>query len=204
MGIHMKLYSVGVRGGLKKISKAAFREDEAYLIDDSKTIYLWFGSNITKKRRELSVDKTKLRNEKNENIANIQIIIQNKEYGAFLAIKDSLMKGEIKKQNLERRPELEIKFEETLELIEAGLSPDLEAKITLAAHKLSKKNISYKNLCQLLAEMQLDLNKGPNKASKNEIQKKTQEIFKSSSTYEEICWLIAQLKAITDKSSKDS
>ena len=32
----MKLYSVGVRGGLKKISKAAFREDEAYLIDDSK------------------------------------------------------------------------------------------------------------------------------------------------------------------------
>ena len=200
----MKLYSVGVRGGLKKISKAAFREDEAYLIDDSKTIYLWFGSNITKKRRELSVDKTKLRNEKNENIANIQIIIQNKEYGAFLAIKDSLMKGEIKKQNLERRPELEIKFEETLELIEAGLSPDLEAKITLAAHKLSKKNISYKNLCQLLAEMQLDLNKGPNKASKNEIQKKTQEIFKSSSTYEEICWLIAQLKAITDKSSKDS
>jgi len=200
----MKLYSVGVRGGLKKISKAAFREDEAYLIDDSKTIYLWFGSNITKKRRELSVDKTKLRNEKNENIANIQIIIQNKEYGAFLAIKDALMKGEIKKQNLERRPELEIKFEETLELIEAGLSPDLEAEITLAAHKLSKKNISYKNLCQLLAEMQLDLNKGPNKASKNEIQKKTQEIFKSSSTYEEICWLIAQLKAITDKSSKDS
>jgi len=200
----MKLYSVGVRGGLKKISKAAFREDEAYLIDDSKTIYLWFGSNITKKRRELSVDKTKLRNEKNENIANIQIIIQNKEYGAFLAIKDALMKGEIKKQNLERRPELEIKFEETLELIEAGLSPDLEAEITLAAHKLSKKNISYKNLCQLLAEMQLDLNKGPNKASKNEIQKKTQEIFKSSSTYEEICWLIAQLKAITDKGSKDS
>jgi hypothetical protein len=200
----MKLYSVGVRGGLKKISKAAFREDEAYLIDDSKTIYLWFGSNITKKRRELSVDKTKLRNEKNENIANIQIIIQNKEYGAFLAIKDALMKGEIKKQNLERRPELEIKFEETLELIEAGLSPDLEAEITLAAHKLSKKNISYKNLCQLLAEMQLDLIKGPNKASKSDVLKKTQEIFESSSTYEEICWLIAQLNAIADKSSMNS
>ena len=200
----MKLYSVGVRGGLKKISKAAFREDEAYLIDDFKTIYLWFGSNIAKKRRELSVDKTKLRNEKNENIANIQIIIQNKEYGAFLAIKEALMKGEIKKQNLERRPELEIKFEETLELMEAGLSPDLEAEITLAAHKLSKKNISYKNLCQLLAEMQLDLIKGPSKASKSDILKKTQEIFESSSTYEEICWLIAQLNAIANKSSIDS
>ncbi|NVM45487.1 MAG: hypothetical protein HWN79_11280 [Candidatus Lokiarchaeota archaeon] len=200
----MKLYSVGVRGGLKKINKADFQENEVYLIDDSKTMYLWFGSNITKKRRNLSLDKTKLRNEKNENAANIQIIIQNKEYGAFLAIKDALMKGEIKKQNLERRPELEIKFEETLELIEAGISPDLEAEITLAAHKLSKKNISYKNLCQLLAEMQMDLIKGPNKATKSEILKKTQEIFESSSTYEEICWLIAQLNVIADKSSIDS
>ena len=200
----MKLYSVGIRGGLKKINKADFQGDEVYLIDDSKTMYLWFGSNITRKRRDLSIDKTKLRNKKNENAVNIQIIIQNKEYGAFIAIKDALMKGKIRKQDLERRPELEIRFEETLELIEAGISPDLEAEITLAAHKLSKKNISYKNLCQLLAEMQLDLNKGPNKASKNEIQKKTQEIFKSSSTYEEICWLIAQLKAIADKSSKDS
>lgn len=200
----MKLYSVGVRGGLKKISKAEFLEDEVYLIDDSKTIYLWFGSNMTKKRRDISINKAKLINDKKENAANIQIIMQNKEYGAFIAIRDALMKGEIKKQNLERRPELEIQFEETLELIEAGISPDLEGEITLAAHKLSKKNISYKNLCQLLAEMQLDLNKGKNKVSKEEIQKKTQEIFESSSTYEEICWLIAQLNVIANKSPKDS
>ena len=204
MKLHMKLYSVGVRGGLKKINKADFQEDEVFLIDDSKTMYLWFGSNITKKRRDLSIDKTKLRNEKNENTANIKIITQNKEYGAFIPIKEALKKGEIKKQNLTRRPELEIQFEETLELIEAGITPDLEGEITLAAHKLSKQNISYKNLCHLLAEIQLDLNKGPNKALKNEIQRKTQEIFESSSTYEEICWLIAQLKVIADKSTEES
>jgi len=187
----MKLYSVGVRGGLKKISKAHFQDDEVYLIDDSKTMYLWFGSNIAKKRRDLSLNKAKLVNNKKENAANIQMITQNKEYGAFIAIKEALKKGEIKKQNLERRPELEIQFEETLELIEAGLSPDLEAEITLAAHKQS-------------AKMQLDLMKGPNKASKNEIQKKTQEIFESSSTYEELCWLIAELNAIANKYSMDS
>ena len=204
MKLHMKLYIVGVRGGLKKTNKADFQEDEVYLIDDSKTMYLWFGSNITKKRRDLSIDKTKLRNEKNENTANIQIITQNKEYGAFIPIKEALKKGEIKKQNLTRRPELEIQFEETLELIEAGISPDLEAEITLAAHKLSKKKISYKNLCQLLAEMQMDFIKGPNKTNKSEILKKTQEIFESSSTYEEICWLITQLNVIANKRSKDS
>jgi len=200
----MKLYSVGVRGGLKKINKADFLEDEVYLIDDFKTMYLWFGSNITQKRKDISINKANLINEKKDNAANIQTITQNKEYGAFIAIKDALMKGEIKKQDLKRRPELEIQFEETLELLEAGISPDLEAEITLAAHKLSQKKISYKNLCQLLAEIQLDLNKGPNKASKNEIQSKTQEIFESSSTYEEICWLIAQLNVIAEKSSKDS
>ena len=200
----MKLYSVGVRGGLKKISKADFQGDEVYLIDDSKTMYLWFGSNVTKKRRDLSIKKAKLINDKKESAASIQIITQNKEYGAFIAIRDALKKGEIKRQNLERRPELDIQFEETLELIEAGLSPDLEGEITLAAHKLSQENKSYKKLCQTLAKMQLDLNKGPNKASKNEIQKKTQEIFESSSTYEEICWLIAQLNAIADKSSMDT
>ncbi len=204
MGSHMKLYSVGVRGGLKKISKADFQEDEVYLIDDSKTMYLWFGSKIPKKRRDLSINKAKLINDKKENASSIQLIIQNKEYGAFTAIKDALKKGEIKKQNLKRRPELEIQFKETLELIEAGLSPDLEAEITLASHKLSQENKSYKKLCQTLAKMQLDLIKGPNKASKNEIQKKTQEIFKSSSTYEELCWLIAELNEIADKHSMDS
>ena len=107
----MILYSVGVRGGLKKIGKADFQENEVYLIDDSKTMYLWFGSNITQKRREVSQNKANLINDRKENAANIQIINQNKEYGAFLAIKEDLMKGEIKKQNLERRPELEIRFD---------------------------------------------------------------------------------------------
>jgi hypothetical protein len=162
-------------------------------------MYLWFGSNIAKKRRDISLNKAKLLNEKYENTINIKIIDQKKEYGAFLAIKDMLIKGELKKHDLQRRPELEIQFEETVELIEAGLDPDLEAEITLAAHELSKKKISYKNLCQLLAETQLDLISGEKKASKSEVQKKTQEIFESSSTYEEICWLIAELKVIANK-----
>ncbi|MFX1287217.1 MAG: hypothetical protein ACFFFY_01480, partial [Promethearchaeota archaeon] len=70
----MKIYNVGVRGGLKKVSKADFKEDEVYLIDDSKTIYLWFGTSITKKRRDISLNKAELLNEKKENSVNIQII----------------------------------------------------------------------------------------------------------------------------------
>ena len=197
----MILYSVGVRGGLKRISKAEFKEDNVYLIDDFKTIYVWFGSNISKKRKDITINKANLLNEKKEKTANLQIIEQNKEYGAFIVIKDLLSKGLKQKEVIERRAELKIQIEETMELIEAGLNPDLEAEITIAANDLSKKKESYKDLCETLAQLQLELLKGSKKTSKEEIQIKTQEIFKSSSTYEELCWLIAQLKTLVKKKS---
>ncbi len=199
----MKLYSVGVRGGLKRISKAEFKEDNVYLIDDFKTIYVWFGSNISKKRKDITINKANLLNEKKEETANIQIIDQNKEYGAFIVIRDFLSKGVKQIKAIERRAELKIQIEETMELIEAGLNPDLEAEITIAANDLTQKKKSYKELCETLAKLQLGLIKGSKKTSKDEIQKKTQEIFKSSSTYEELCWLIAQLNTLDKKKSLD-
>jgi len=199
----MILYSVGVRGGLKRISKADFKEDTVYLIDDFKTIYVWFGSNISKKRKDITINKANLLNEKKEKTVNIQIIDQNKEYGAFIVIKDFLSKGLKQIKGTERRAELEIQIEETMELIEAGLNPDLEAEITIAANDLTKKKKSYKDLCKTLAQLQLELLKGSKKTTKDEIQKKTQEIFKSSSTYEELCWLIAQLNTLDKKKSLD-
>ena len=199
----MILYSVGVSGGLKIISKADFKEDNVYLIDDFKTIYVWFGSNISKKRKDITINKANLLNEKKEETANIQIIDQNKEYGAFIVIRDFLSKGVKQIKAIERRAELKIQIEETMELIEAGLNPDLEAEITIAANDLTQKKKSYKELCETLAKLQLGLIKGSKKTSKDEIQKKTQEIFKSSSTYEELCWLIAQLNTLDKKKSLD-
>ncbi len=199
----MILYSVGVRGGLKRISKADFKEDYVYLIDDFKTIYIWFGSNISKKRKDITINKANLLNEKKDKTANIQIIEQNKEYGAFIAIKDVLSKGVKQIKAIDRRVELKIQIEETMELIEAGLNPDLEAEITIAANNITQKKKSYKELCETLAQLQLEFLKGSKKTSKDEIKKKTQEIFKSSSTYEELCWLIAQLNTLNKKKSLD-
>jgi hypothetical protein len=80
-----------------------------------------------------------LLNEKKEKTVNIQIIDQNKEYGAFIVIKDVLSKGLKQKKAIERRAELKIQIEETMELIDAGLHPDLEAEITIAANDISQK-----------------------------------------------------------------
>ena len=197
----MIAYIVGVRGGLKKIRKADFKEDDVYLIDDAKSLYLWLGASISEKRKELSVNKAKLLNDKKEIPVSIQIVSDKKEYGSFLDIKNLLKKGVAPRQNLDRRAELEIQYEETVELMDTGIDPDLEAEITIAAHNLSQEDKSYKELCRMLAELQLDLTKSSNSDLKKNIGKKTLEIFKSSSTYEELCWLIAQINVIKKKYS---
>ncbi|MFX1337893.1 MAG: hypothetical protein ACFFDK_04735 [Promethearchaeota archaeon] len=197
----MKLYSLGVRGGLTKINKIAFNENQVYLIDDFKTLYLWIGQKVPEKRKEFCVKKVNSLNERRKPPSNIQILTQNKEYGSFLAIMDLLKKGLKQKISAERRPELEIQYEDTIELIEAGIDPDLEGEITIAAHDLLKEKKSYEDLCRQLAEIQLNLLKEKGKATKKELEKKAEDIHKSSSTYEELCWLIAELNLLAEKKS---
>ena len=189
----MQIYKLGIRGGLTKISKIEFNEDEAYLVDDYKTIYLWLGKKIPKKQKEFCIKKAETLNTKRNNSAKIQKVNQNKEYGSFLAVKDILLNGVASDHSIDRRPELEIEYEDTIELIEAGIDPDLEGEITIAAHNLSQEKNSYKELCRILAEKQFILLKSNKKPTEKEIEKKAKEIFESSSTYEELCWLIAEL-----------
>jgi hypothetical protein len=195
----MNIYNVGIRGGLKKISKPTFDEESVILIDDDSTIYIWFGKKIFEKRKNLSIIKANLLNKNKEKVANIQIIHQNQEYGAFLDIFNLLCHENAKDIEIKRRPELHIEYDTTLEFLEAGLNPDLEAEITIASHSISKENKSYEELCRILAQLQLSLIKGNLKPSKKEIELKASEIFSSSSTYEELCWLIAQLNVLKEK-----
>ena len=192
---------MGVRGGLKKIHKIGFSENQVYLIDDNKTLYLWIGKKIPEKRKEICVNKVNSLNEKRDPPANIQIITQNKEYGSFMVIMEMLKKGLKPDDSVERRAELKIKYKNTVELIEAGIDVDLEGEITIEAHKLSQEKKSYEDLCRLLAEIQLYLLKPKGKATKKEIEKNAEEIHESSSTYEELCWLIAELNILAKKKS---
>ncbi|MFX1328925.1 MAG: hypothetical protein ACFE91_12425 [Promethearchaeota archaeon] len=193
----MLFYNVIETGALRKINKVDFSENKVFLIDDFKTIYLWIGSKASKKKKELSVKKAeKLKTERNQSIS-IQINDQNREYGSFLAIMDILRNGITSDISSEKRPELEIEIDDTMELIEAGIDPDLEAEITLAAHKLTQENHLYEDLCRKLAELQLSFLK--KNLTEQEIKKKTEEIYKSSSSYDELCWLIAELSKLREK-----
>lgn len=194
----MILYTVYENGAMRKVSKVDFSNDKVYLIDDYKTIYLWYGLKASNKKKKFGKKRANDLNSKKKKPAKIQIISKNQEYGSFLAIMDILKKGLKVVDSMEKRPELKIQFNETQELIEAGIDPDFEAEITIASHNLSQENHSYEDLCRKLAELQMSFLKGKEKVSENDLKKKTKEIYKSSSTYDELCWLIVELSKLLE------
>ena len=195
----MKLYSVYENGILKKINRIDFNDKKVFLIDDYKVFYLWFGSNSSGKKKEFGKKRAKDLNSKRKIPAKIHIINQNKEFGAFLTIMDVLKEGLKKEISKEKRDELAYELDDTLELIDAGLELDLEAEITLKAHKLSQEGISYEDLSKRLAELQLILLKGKTKPLVGEVKKKTEDILKSSTTFDELTWLVSELEILIKK-----
>ncbi len=195
----MQIYSVSDKGTLTKVKKANFANNRVFIIDDFKTLYVWFGLKVPESKKALTTRKVNKINDKRSTPATIQYVTQNQEYGAFLAMMEFLTKSAHQEESEERRSELELEIEDTMELIEAGLDPDLEAEITLEAYKVAQEKKSYEELCRILAETQLSLIKIKSKPSEKEIAKKTTEIHNSSSTYEELCWLIAELSKLKEK-----
>ncbi|MHA1254288.1 MAG: hypothetical protein ACTSPS_01690 [Promethearchaeota archaeon] len=147
----MQIYSVSDKGTLTKVKKANFDEKRVFIIDDFKTLYVWFGKKVPESKKALTTQKVNKINDKRSTPAAIQYINQDQEYGAFLAMKDFLKTGQQQEESGERRSELELEIEDTMELIEAGLDPDLEAEITLEAYKLAQEKKSYEELCRILA-----------------------------------------------------
>ncbi len=193
----MILYKIGPKGGLVKVQKASFLTNEAYLIDDYKNIYVWFGKKISEKHRELGLKKAEQIKKVRKLPPSIQINYESKEYGTFLVMKEILEKGKNLADIMDERAELEIEIDDTMDFLEAGLEPDLEGTITLKAHELQQQGKSYEELCRLLAEKQLALIQG--KVSKNNLNIKTKEILDSSATYDELCWLISEIEILMEK-----
>ena len=195
----MNLFSFSENGAMRKVKKIDFNESKVFLIDNFKTLYLWYGEKASKKKKDLSLKRVEELKETRKKSTKIQVLNQNREHGSFLVIRDILKKGITSSTSIEKRPELKIKYEETIDLLEAGIDPDFEAEITIAAHNLSQKKLSYEELCHKLAQVQLLLLKGESNIVKKEIEEKAKEIYTSSSTYEELCWLIVSLEKILFK-----
>ena len=77
---------------------------------------------------------------------------------------------------------------------------ELKEMIQVGAYFLSHNQLSYIELCWMLAEKQLIIQKGDENVTENEIRKKSEEVFRSSCTYDELCWLISELNILIDSS----
>lgn len=76
---------------------------------------------------------------------------------------------------------------------------NLKEYIDVAAYYLSQNQLSYDELCWMLAEKQVIIQKGDENVTENDIRQKAEEIFRSSCSYDELCWLIAELNILVDK-----
>ena len=73
---------------------------------------------------------------------------------------------------------------------------DLEAQIQVASYFLAEKKHSYSELCYMLAERQLRIEKGTKDVPENDVKKKAEQIFYSGTHYDILIWLISELNIL--------
>jgi len=76
--------------------------------------------------------------------------------------------------------------------------PDFKIQIREAAYFFSLKGYSYNDLCWILAEKIQKINISV--PSIKDIKKKAEEVFNSSCTYDELCWLNSEMDFLIKKS----
>jgi hypothetical protein len=94
-----------------------------------------------------------------------------------------------------RKIEPEVDIADKIEVDEK----DLREHIAVAAYFLSQNELKYNELCWMLAEKQLIIQKDDKNVTEVDIRKKAGEIFRSNATYDELCWLIAELDILVEK-----
>ncbi len=214
----MQLFGVNNKGEIVKLNKLDFQEGDIYLVDDDKTIYVWEGLKASLYQKDIATKKARSLNNERGGTVKIQLLDQNQEYGAFLAMMDNLKRGVQMEGTIERRNELKLEEPKDLSETEKWLiqlkkyrkeepekkrkperDEELREHIKVAAYFLSKSYLSYDDLCWLLAEKQMVIQKGYDNVTENDIRKKAEEVYRSSSTYDELCWLNAKLDVLREK-----
>ncbi len=92
-----------------KTNKLHFFANEIYLVDDDKTIFLWFGREVGLNKQDITVKKARKLNKDRGGRAKLLLMNQGREYGTFSAMMDDLKKGIKEEEVIERRPELDLK-----------------------------------------------------------------------------------------------
>ena len=148
----------------------------------------------------------------------VQWLTQVKEHRT-VALKDkpekiteSVKFTKFEKETVELKPEDALQVEKTTlteevtkeikdQVTEEVEETDLNTYVREAAYYLSLKGYTYSELCWILGEKIQKINLGM--PSIEDIKKKAEEVFRSSCSYDELCWLNSEMDFLIKKSFLD-
>ena len=238
----MRMLNVNNKGEFNEINKLDFIDSDVYIVDDEKTIYIWVGNEVPQDLKDKTASIARTLDKDRGGAAKILIMKQKREYGSFLAMMDDLRKGLIPGHTVERRPELDLKLEDSKEEISAEADEDpevikwlnqlekhrkgapeeilldvitetvenavetstkipqlqvlpegfiMEDQVKVGAYYLSQEGYDYNELCWILAEK--IMKESLKMPSIEDIRLKAEQVFASSCTYDELCWLNSEI-----------
>ncbi|MFX1419257.1 MAG: hypothetical protein ACFE9N_10090 [Promethearchaeota archaeon] len=82
------------------------------------------------------------------------------------------------------------------------MNDDLISQINVAAYFLAQKRYTYDQLCWMLAERQLLVQRDPKYNQDDRIREKAAQIFFSGPTYDILCYLISEIDIMMKLSKK--
>ncbi|TFF95125.1 MAG: hypothetical protein EU544_03440 [Promethearchaeota archaeon] len=110
----MQLFYVQEKGNLEERDKLEFAEDDAYLVDDKNTIYIWIGRGIPVNHKDSAVRAARALNREKGKSAKLILLDQGQEYGAFMFLMEVLKEGVPSDERLEERGQFELKAPEDI------------------------------------------------------------------------------------------
>lgn len=200
----MNLYSIDDKGNLIELDKLEFDDHHVYLIDDieKKTLYIWVGIEVPQYKKDLTAAWARRFDSDRGGACKILIMMQKREYGAFLSMMNELKKGLIPGKSAERRPELVLKApveepsitneEENIDIKEEIVQPGTVAWLKqLSEHRkpyveeiVEETTPSTTDSKGLLFEQEIGL--------ESQIREAAYFLSLKRYSYNDLCWLLAE------------
>jgi hypothetical protein len=185
----MQLFKVNDNGDMLNINKLNFLDDDIYIVDDNKSVFIWVGLNASQDKKDITADiARKLESERGKEIK-ILIMKQGREYGAFLVMMDDLKKGLLPGVTIERRPEL--KLEKPLETIESEATIKSKDEIELGIDKNIKRWLEQLKNHRKLEPVGIIPEK-EEVGLENQIREAAYYLSLDNYSYDDLCWILAE------------
>lgn len=186
----MQLYKIDKKGDLIKLSQLEFEDNDVYIVDDQKVIYIWVGLESPQNKKDNAAEIARKFDKERGNEAKLLIMKQNREYGSFLAMMDDLKKGLLPGINKQRRAELNLEKPES----------SLEKKSDITLKNEEEKSIIEKNILKWLKQLKkyrkhdITIIKGRSEEGglEDQIREAAYYLSLENYSYDDLCWMLAE------------